>query len=74
MLVLERRMRSTGGPGIFGFELAGSPERAQQILEAWGPDGKSAARVSLLLDYPYLVSYAGLQAAGCGMAAEAFRR
>lgn len=66
-------MRRTGGPGIIPFELAGTPERSRLILERWGADGQSAARVSLLLDYPYLVSYAGLQAAICGAASDALR-
>jgi hypothetical protein len=74
LLALERRMRRTGGPGIIPFELAGTPERSQRIMERWGPDGRAAARLSLLLDYPYLVTYSGLQLAGCGAASEALRR
>ena len=73
MLALERKMRRTGGPGIIPFELAGTPERSRRIVERWGADGQSAARASLLLDYPYLVSYAGLQAAICGAASDALR-
>jgi hypothetical protein len=73
MISLERRMKRTGGPGIIRFELAGTDERADQILAAWGPDGKAAARISLLLDYPYLVTYAGLQAALCEVAGETLR-
>ena len=56
---LERRMRATGGPGIIPFELAG-PERSAEILRRWGPDGRRAARASLLLDFPYLVAYTTL--------------
>jgi hypothetical protein len=74
MLALERRMKRTGGPGIIPFELAGTPERADQILRAWGDEGRSAARSSLLLDYPYLVTYTGLQAALCDAASERLRR
>ncbi len=74
LLTLERRLRRTGGPGIIPFELAGTPERALQIMDRWGADGRSAARLSLLLDYPFLVSYSGLQRAGCRAASDALRR
>jgi hypothetical protein len=73
MLSLHRRMKRTGGPGIIPFELAGTPERALDILEHWGPDGRAAARQSLLLDYPYLVTYSILQAALCDAASDALR-
>jgi hypothetical protein len=74
LLELERRMRRTGGPGIIPFELAGTPRRARRIMETWGPEGQAAARVSLLLDYPFLVTYSGLQLAGCHAASGALRR
>jgi hypothetical protein len=74
MLALERRMKRTGGPGMIPFELAGTSERATQILQTWGPDGQSAARTSLLLDYPYLVTYSALQAAFCDAASDALPR
>jgi hypothetical protein len=44
MLLLERRMRETGGPGIIPFELAGSAARAEDIMTRWGIDGQRAAR------------------------------
>ncbi len=74
MLALERQLRRTGGPGIIPFELAGTSEKSKQIIEAWGPTGRRAARTSLVLDYPYLVTYAGLQAALCELAGDALRR
>lgn len=74
LLTEERKMRRTGGPGIIGFELAGTPERAERILRTWGAAGQSAARRSLLLDYPYLATYAPLQALLCTGAGEALRR
>jgi hypothetical protein len=67
-------MTRTGGPGIIPFELAGTPERSRRMMEKWGWEGQSAARLSLLLDYPYLVTYSGLQLAGCGAASDALRR
>jgi hypothetical protein len=70
MLGLERRMRRAGGAGIVPFELAGTPERARKLMERWGEEGRKAARLSLLLDYPFLVSYTGLQVAACAAAGE----
>ncbi len=65
LLEMERRMRKAGGPGIIAFELAGTPERAKKIMRKWGAEGQAAARVSLILDYPFLVTYSGLQFIGC---------
>jgi len=74
MLALERRMNRAGGLGIIPFELAGTPERAQEMMDRWGAEGRSAARTSLLLDYPFLVTYTGLQVAGTALASDALRR
>lgn len=38
-----------------------------------GDEGRSAARLSLLLDYPFLVTYCGIQVAGCAAASDALR-
>jgi hypothetical protein len=45
------------GPTILAFEFAGSRARAAQIIAEWGPKGRSAAHLSLLLDYGYMLSY-----------------
>jgi hypothetical protein len=45
------------GPTILDFEFAGSQARAAQIIAEWGPKGRSAAHLSLLLDYGYMLSY-----------------
>lgn len=71
LLALERAMKRTGGPGIIAFELAGTPERSRKIMDTWGPEGQSAARLSLLLDYPLLITYCGIQVAGCAAASDA---
>jgi hypothetical protein len=34
-------------------------------MVTWGEDGRSAARLSLLLDHPYLAAYSVFQAAAC---------
>ena len=45
------------GPSILAFEFAGSQSRAAQIIAEWGPKGRSAAHLSLVLDYGYMLSY-----------------
>lgn len=59
LAILDRRMQSTGGPGIIPFELAG-PERSSEILRRWGAEGRRAATASLLLDFTFLVAYTSL--------------
>jgi hypothetical protein len=62
MLLLERRMRQTGGPGIIPLELAGNAPRAEDIMTRWGSDGQRAARLSLWLDFGYMATYGTLTA------------
>jgi hypothetical protein len=57
LAVIDRRMTDTGGPGIVGFELARTPQRAAEILADWGDSGQDAARASLWLDFLYLTTY-----------------
>jgi hypothetical protein len=45
------------GPTILDFEFAGSRARATQVVAEWGPKGRSAAHLSLILDYGYMLSY-----------------
>ena len=53
----DKRMQDTGGPGIVPFELAGSQDRADEILAEWGKDGQNAARESLWIDFGFLLAY-----------------
>ena len=53
----EERMKDAGGPGVVSFELAGSQDRADEILSEWGEDGQGAARESLWIDFGFLVVY-----------------
>jgi hypothetical protein len=55
--VIDGRLHDTGGPGIVTFEVAGSEERANEIKDDWGTSGRDDARLSLWLDYPYLLAY-----------------
>ena len=57
LVALDRQMVDAGGPGIIGFELAGSDDRSTEILADWGDDGTDAAKASLWLDFAYIVSY-----------------
>ena len=57
LAVLDVRMRDAGGPGIVGFELAGTQDRANEILAEWGASGTDAAKASLWIDYAYIVAY-----------------
>jgi hypothetical protein len=47
----------SSGPTILAFEFAGSSSHAAQIMAEWGAKGRSAARLSLVLDYGYMLSY-----------------
>jgi hypothetical protein len=57
LAVIDQRLQDTGGPGIIDFELAATEDRADEIKGEWGPDGRDRARLSLIVDYPYLVAY-----------------
>jgi pimeloyl-ACP methyl ester carboxylesterase len=57
LAAIDVRMQDAGGWGIVDFEVAGSRAGAQDILADWGSRGQDAARLSLWLDYLYLVAY-----------------
>jgi hypothetical protein len=59
IFLFEKPLEHTGGPGILGFEFAATKARASQILAEWGPKGRHTARLSLIVDYAYMVSYGG---------------
>jgi hypothetical protein len=45
------------GPNIISFEFAGTHARAARIMVEWGAKGRAAARLSLWIDYGYMLSY-----------------
>jgi hypothetical protein len=53
------------GAGIVAFELARTSGRAHQITSEWGSRGRSAAGLSLIFDYGFLIFYGLLLAATC---------
>jgi len=74
LTALDLRMRDAGGPGIVGFEFAWDQRGASEILAGWGEDGRDAARLSLWLDFIYLVAYAALGTLAVGGVRELARR
>lgn len=81
-LVLMLAFQSTGAAlttpaapyGVVSFELAGSEEQMQAILNSWSPETRQRAAFGLGLDFLFMPVYASLLAFGCGMAARALRR
>jgi hypothetical protein len=62
-LPLEDRMKAhgtaqQGSYGIVDYELAYSPQKADQILNTWDADARAAARQSLLIDFLFMPAYA----------------
>ncbi len=73
--VLDGRLHETGGPGIIPFELAGGLARAREILADWGSEGRDTARLSLWLDFAFLIAYGGFLALAAAAARDmALRR
>jgi hypothetical protein len=66
----ELQTMNSHGASILDFEFVRTTARANQILKDWGAEGRSAARTSLWLDYPFLVSYALLYSLACGALAD----
>jgi hypothetical protein len=50
-------MTDEGNPSIVEFEFAWDEERAAEIRADWGDEGQDAARLSLWVDFVYLLSY-----------------
>jgi hypothetical protein len=57
LYLLDPHAQGYGSTGIGGFEFAGSRSRAAEIIAEWGPHGRHLARLGLLLDYGYMLSY-----------------
>jgi hypothetical protein len=57
LVILEQKLKDTGGPGILDFEFVGSAERAAEMLAEWGEDGRDHARWSLWIDFGFMASY-----------------
>ena len=74
LALVDGRIQESGGPGIIAFEVAGSPERAREIMDQWGQAGQDAARLSLWLDFPYLLAYGAFWALAAAAVRDSARR
>ncbi len=54
--IIERSLPS-GTPGIVAFEFVRNADRAARFLAEWGADGRDSVRLSLIVDYGFMVSY-----------------
>ncbi|MDQ5807998.1 MAG: hypothetical protein M3320_04915 [Actinomycetota bacterium] len=55
--VVDEQIKETGGPGIVPFELEFTSGNARETLAEWGEAGRDDAKLSLWLDYLFLVAY-----------------
>jgi hypothetical protein len=68
-------LTTTAAPaGIISFEFAGSPGRAQEIINSWDGPARLLAAFSLGLDYLFMLAYASTIAAGCRWSGAALHR
>ncbi|QPH39829.1 hypothetical protein [Pedobacter endophyticus] len=61
-------MRPYTPNNIVAFELAKVPERALAILSEWGAAGIAKARLSIYLDFGFLILYSWSISLGCNIA------
>jgi hypothetical protein len=64
-LVGKRLITPAAPYGIISFELAGSVEKAQQIIDSWDQDARLYAAFSLGFDYLFMVLYSTTIALAC---------
>jgi hypothetical protein len=57
LLLIDQNLKATGGPSILGLEFAGSEGDAMQIMGEWGGHGQYLARLSLWIDFGFMLSY-----------------
>lgn len=57
LVVIDKRLEAIGGPSILGLEFAGSEQRVAQIVGEWGSHGQYLARLSLWIDFGFMLSY-----------------
>ena len=65
LLAVDPSREAEGNPGIVDWEFAWSEEGAAEILADWGEEGQDAARLSLHLDFLYLLAYGAFLALAC---------
>lgn len=58
LIAINQPLQTLAAPqGIVSLQLAGTAEHAQAILASWGEDGLTLARLSLWLDFLFIVAY-----------------
>ncbi len=57
LVIVDADIKDTGGPGIASFELEFTSDNARETLAQWGEEGRDSAKLSLWLDYAFLVAY-----------------
>jgi hypothetical protein len=57
LLAVDPSTKDEGNPGIVSWEFAWDEQGAAEILDDWGEEGQDAARLSLRLDFLYLIAY-----------------
>jgi hypothetical protein len=63
-------MRPVTPTNIIEFEFARTPEKAIKIFMDWGGSGVEKAKMSILLDFVFLVLYSWAISLGCKVAAD----
>lgn len=71
--IIDDDIQETGGPGIVAFELEFTSENARETLSEWGEEGRDSARLSLWLDYLFLIAYAAFFSLAVAAVCEALR-
>jgi hypothetical protein len=74
LAAVDPAMKAEGNPTIVDFELAGDRDGADQIVADWGEQGKDAARLSLWVDFAYLLTYGAFLALATATMRELARR
>ena len=57
LTAIDPSTEEEGNPTILEFEFAWDEEGAAEIRDDWGEEGRDAARLSLWVDFAYLLSY-----------------
>ncbi len=78
LIVLNRvdvHLKTAAAPqGIISFELAGSSDASQQMVQSWDAPAKMYAAFSLGIDYLFMISYALFLSLLCTLLADRFSR
>lgn len=56
--VIDEQIKESGGPGIVPFEVEFTTDNARETLAEWGEQGRDDAKLSLWIDYLFLIAYA----------------